>query len=184
MTAIDLDELERLLAAATPGPWEAHEIDEDPPFSFLVGAGSLPPERRTVVGESAEDHAFICAARNHMGDLIARIRELKADLLRIAHATGVVNEPDGRACTPGPIDAIVSAIADGVRSERLLAELEAENRWIPVGERLPDSDRWVLCWDGNANGVMHGYYLNGDWYTNKIAPEACTHWRELPKGPE
>lgn len=70
---IDLDELMRLHAAATPGPWE-HKIDDafDEPSSHVITpyvASFAKPE----------DAAYICAACNGVPELVSRIRELESE---------------------------------------------------------------------------------------------------------
>ena len=67
-----------------------------------------------------------------------------------------------------------------------IAELEAERRWIPVSERLPEDGEVVWLWDGNNLGM--GYYLvltrqfmDRDTPLRQIKP---THWMSLPTPPE
>lgn len=71
-------------------------------------------------------------------------------------------------------------------AESHIAELEAERRWIPVGERLPEDGEVVWLWDGNNLGM--GYYLvltrqfmDRDTPLRRIKP---THWMSLPTPPE
>lgn len=71
---VDLDELMRLHAAATPVPWE-HKIDDafdDPSIHDItpyVASFARP-----------DDAAYICAACNAVPELVARIRELESQL--------------------------------------------------------------------------------------------------------
>ena len=71
-----------------------------------------------------------------------------------------------------------------------IAELEEAQRWIPVGERLPEDGDFVLIWD-EMNGVYiaehskqvpqwaaDGYYRHGTSY------KYITHWMPLPQPPE
>lgn len=62
-----------------------------------------------------------------------------------------------------------------------IERLREENRWIPVGERLPTADKMVLCW--TKDGVVVTVYWWDGWHTGRL-PETVTHWRPLPKGPE
>ena len=71
-------------------------------------------------------------------------------------------------------------------AESRIAELEAERRWIPVSERLPEDGEVVWLWDGNNPGM--GYYLvfSGqfmDIYT-PLRQIKVTHWMPLREPPE
>jgi hypothetical protein len=80
-----LDELERLTAEATPGPWTAN-IEEEAPIGgqSMIGLDGLPDDfppdmyvyhdRETA---PAADLKFIAAARNYMPRLIAELRRLR-----------------------------------------------------------------------------------------------------------
>ena len=61
----------------------------------------------------------------------------------------------------------------------------AQQRWIPVSERLPDRRRRVLCRlsypDIEEIIVENQYYGNGMWMEES---EAVTHWMPLPEPPE
>lgn len=77
-----------------------------------------------------------------------------------------------------------------------IAELESENRWIPVSEMLPDEGRLVLgCATFLGHATLSEFYSvewNGVvWILDAPSgtPRRChrdfiTHWRPLPKGPE
>jgi len=67
-----------------------------------------------------------------------------------------------------------------------IAELEAERRWIPVSERLPEDGEVVWLWDGNNLGmgyylVLSGCFMDRDTPLRRIKP---THWMPLPQLPE
>ncbi len=68
-----------------------------------------------------------------------------------------------------------------------VAELKAEQRWIPCSERLPEDDRTKVVTLANGN-VEAGYYSNGDWWCigDKISLENPTviAWMPLPEAPE
>ena len=85
---IDLDELERLAKAATPGPWKEGRHDM---FSIVEGAhakyiyaNSIPVAISTGEEKDCErvlaDARYIAAACNAVPELIARIRELEQEL--------------------------------------------------------------------------------------------------------
>lgn len=61
----------------------------------------------------------------------------------------------------------------------------AQQRWIPVSERLPERRRCVLCRlsypDIEEIIVENQYYGNGMWMEES---EAVTHWMPLPEPPE
>ena len=67
-----------------------------------------------------------------------------------------------------------------------IAELEAERRWIPVSERLPEDGEVVWLWDGNNLSmgyylVLSGCFMDRDTPLRRIKP---THWMSLPTPPE
>ena len=80
---IDLDELMRLHAAATPGPWK-HKIDD-----YFTTIHTIETSIASYV--SPANAAYICAACNAVPELVARIREL-ADRLYEAVGCIISNE--------------------------------------------------------------------------------------------
>ncbi len=101
VTPAELDELERLANAATPGPWQnvawKHD-DDDPPWDMPIIAG---PGDEVVVGLlyydghhaccNEPDAALIAAARAAVPKLIAALREAWAEHVSLSamHATYV-----------------------------------------------------------------------------------------------
>ena len=79
------------------------------------------------------------------------------------------------------------AAADALEAaDKRVKELEAAQRWIPVGERPPEGyedEEEVLTFDehGNVEGfpASHIPIWNGHHPTHKI-----THWRPLPQPPQ
>ena len=77
----------------------------------------------------------------------------------------------------------------GLAAEHLarIAELEAERRWIPVSERLPEAETRVLA--ATPTG-----YMEVDWrfsepiidcgFANFFSLDNVTHWMPLPEPPE
>lgn len=96
----DLEELERLLAAATPGPWEAGRMDtesysadygpwkavyaEDPRGGVHKPTGELLPYQvaRGDGDECRANATLIAALRNAAPALIAEVRRLREDVGR------------------------------------------------------------------------------------------------------
>lgn len=68
-----------------------------------------------------------------------------------------------------------------------LAELEAERRWIPVSERLPEIGFTGLC-QVAGNGYVIARYApydsEGGWTSDEIGYCFVTHWMPLPPPPE
>lgn len=81
MDSAKLDELERLAAQATPGPWSCKSVPglgggrHNRPHIFADGV-CLPVASLSVI-KGEEDAAFIVAARNAVPELAARVRELE-----------------------------------------------------------------------------------------------------------
>ena len=69
--------------------------------------------------------------------------------------------------------------------KEFVARLEAERRWIPVSERLPEDGEVVWLWDGNNLGM--GYYLvfSGQFMDRDtpLRPIKPSHWVPLPEPP-
>ena len=61
-----------------------------------------------------------------------------------------------------------------------IAELEAERRWIPVGERLPEERQNVLALDRTGT-AYHWEYSRS---LSNIFVSDYTHWMPLPQLPE
>lgn len=77
---------------------------------------------------------------------------------------------------------------------RLRAELDAERekqRWIPVGERLPEDNERVEFWDDEPS-LSTGTHVKQEpqWWSDDgcsyygYAYKHVTHWRPLPEPPE
>ena len=81
MTAAELDELEALANAATPGPWKPGVLKPgicawiDSACGTVIDVTESPPE-----GMAVDDANFIAAARDAVPKLIARVRELEREM--------------------------------------------------------------------------------------------------------
>ena len=77
----------------------------------------------------------------------------------------------------------------GLAAEHLarIAELEAERRWIPVSERLPDNWESVLTIDiSKSTRDMVTAFYNPEtslWSTHVSCDLWVTHWMPLPEPP-
>lgn len=87
---IDIDELMRLHAAATPGPWEVKsgEFEGDEGYGtvtapYIEADGKMicvPFDRDPEDENDESDAAYIVAACNAVPELVSRIRELEEKL--------------------------------------------------------------------------------------------------------
>lgn len=68
-----------------------------------------------------------------------------------------------------------------------IAELEAERRWIPVSERLPDNWESVLTIDisKSTRDAVTAFYNpeTSRWSTHSAGDLWVTHWMPLPEPP-
>lgn len=154
MADVDLDELERLEGAATPGPWhrEMIELGNGGPMTLGIGAPSAPVCIVNGIVESPRgnrDVALIVSMRNQLRALITELRERRA-----ADAWIPCSE---RMPEPGvPVLIIGNAWPSAV-----VASLVLDAR-----------DGSPSCWsDSDGDGSV--FYLDD-----------VTHWRPLPSPPE
>ena len=73
--------------------------------------------------------------------------------------------------------------------ESRIAELEAERRWIPVSERLPEvnEDVFTVVYDTNDGSTSVSalkHHGDGVWFIWDKGYYVVTHWMPLPKPPE
>ena len=64
----------------------------------------------------------------------------------------------------------------------------ADEKWIPVTERLPEEEEVVLVWGGVSvyTAKRHNKYGGLMWWKLNSKQHYCnpTHWMPLPKAPE
>jgi hypothetical protein len=86
----DLDALDKLLAAGTPGPWESDGFIVSAPHAWGLDEGGFVAGMIGTPGGTrvAEDAALIVAAVNSLPALIARVRLLEAAAQRYLDYTG------------------------------------------------------------------------------------------------
>ena len=84
-------------------------------------------------------------------------------------------------------DKALSKIADLEHENFLLkariAELEAQQRWIPVGERLPDTNANVMVNASNEQLIGSYHSKHGIWYIPSVDRPKVSHWMPLPEPP-
>jgi hypothetical protein len=58
--------------------------------------------------------------------------------------------------------------------------------WISVKDRLPEEEKEVLCYLGNAlgKGIVVAFRRHGDWYFDGWKCPTVTHWMLLPEPPK
>lgn len=76
-SGFDLDEIERLLAAATPGKWRTCALDQE--AQIWCGSNYIGKTR----DYTGDDAALIVALHNSAPAMIAAIRELRAENARL-----------------------------------------------------------------------------------------------------
>ena len=59
-------------------------------------------------------------------------------------------------------------------------------KWISVKDRLPEEEKEVLCYLGNAlgKGIVVAFRRHGDWYFDGWKCPTVTHWMPLPEPPK
>jgi len=65
-----------------------------------------------------------------------------------------------------------------------IARLREERRWVPVGERLPESEEWVEL--AGPWGETIGWWDGETWLeaSDETFDSLVTHWRKRTPGPE
>lgn len=89
---------------------------------------------------------------------------------------------------------VVALVEEIATLQSRIAELEAERRWIPVSEGLPeDCERvWVSATNSPHNLPRRAFhtYRNGKWVNDEVDIDNVysnlnvTHWMPLPTQPE
>ena len=76
-------------------------------------------------------------------------------------------------------------MADVYTLKARIAELEAERRWIPVSERLPEANKCVLIYDAGGNMTVDILVKSGGVETYFWLPKyRILFWMPLPEPPE
>ena len=80
-----MEDLKKLLAAATPGPWEVSERAKDwRPQVVSTEHGPICTMHIPEVGDADPNAALICAAVNALPELLERVRRYESALQAIA----------------------------------------------------------------------------------------------------
>lgn len=141
MTSEELDALEALANAATPGPWDAGTAFCCPDMGWVDGPNRmvcpvLEPAKRTHTLD-ANDAEFIARAREAVPALIAALREARAEV-EMLRGVGCMEDGDGPcgACRK-------CAFRRGVAAMREAAAQRCDDHdWVHAREirALPDPE--------------------------------------------
>ena len=174
-----LSEIRARCEAATPGEWQHNVIDDaGGVIDHAVGIGLT--------------HGICCGISNPSdAAFIAHAREDIPYLLSLLEETW---EWDMYQCAKRETERLRGILAE---QNARLNQYEAENRWIPVGERLPgDADGEVLVIASgkpHENITLDGAYMLATysrpegWILDEYPEWECanvTHWRPLPEPPK
>lgn len=104
------------------------------------------------------------------------MRQIDADALFL-RLTKICTTDDGHGM--GVAEGVAKAMARILEAPTI----EAEQKWIPVSERLPDSDGFYLIAIDTYGyvGIRRFYADCPEAFARGLA---CTHWMPLPKPPK
>ena len=74
----------------------------------------------------------------------------------------------------------------GHRAAELITALQAERRWVPVEERLPEAESQAMVVTNYASNPVCAWFDGNVWTLDLDEPAfaSVTHWMPLPKPPE
>lgn len=92
--------------------------------------------------------------------------------------------------TASCVNDLMQKAADALaEQQKRIAELEAQNRWIPVTERLPEVGRSVIAYNAPAKCAAEAVYKGGGKFFQfrwaaRLQEQEVTHWMPLPELPK
>jgi hypothetical protein len=162
-------------------------------------------------GQRGSERDFILSARQDIPDLLAELTRSRAALLETIAERDKEREIAAKAEADADVaeynqahaEAALLEVERQLNQERLLGGLAvkraeaaeqklAEQRWIPVSEKLPENDGEFLTWlidlDGGDGTMSYEVrrreilpFADGEWGGHDSY--TVTHWRELPAAP-
>ena len=134
---LNIDELEKLAAQATSGPWEVKTLSTNPDFHY---AASEYIRSGMVFHASAEDTTYIVTVCNSLHDLIAENRAL--------HERAQMRQ-----------ELVEQYEKDIARLRQKMRELERQNAGLEARVRYLMEERNALEWELNNINRDTGEYL-------------------------
>lgn len=181
LTDAELTELERMEKAATAGPWQWMK-------SYEVGYKTDPEDEWDADAEPrhyTEKHWAISDPVSCAAGRVTDVRLVSRSCSEPRGGFGFLDSPNVQ---------IVTALRNA--APRVLAELRRRrgesdaSRWVPVGERLPESGQLVWGYHPNCKPDQGTVFRKGDSWFVPIDDEHSepavnpTHWQPLPPAPE
>ena len=181
-----IEESRELLNRISPLPWKACDCGKCGQISNKIDCVA-----KATIGDWGDDYPSI---RRIGGSIEGRFETYMEQI-----TYGSVSKDEGIANAKYIADACNNypkALDEIARLQSRVQELEAEQRWIPVSERLPVEDDYYYAgyYLRNKRFVFTKYYLkNNDlykWYNDasclRIAGmfDAITYWRPLSQPPK
>jgi hypothetical protein len=171
---IDLDRIEQLARAATPGPWDNHSVNGDPIESVWLEDGNVvatwaikEPRFELHAPQAREDAAFIAAANpTAVLELVQRLRAGEAENVQLKTAGMSLNETIAKSAPR-----LSGAIDRMHRAEAIVRDLAARPPIQGIYNGGHEVQTCALC--GAEGEFQDSLYLTG----LKIAHSESCPWR-------
>jgi hypothetical protein len=144
--------------------------------------------RHNALWQASEDAEERAHLEKLVPDLKKRIAELEKDndeFRQLIHDWIIILTPDDGYVPDSECNDVATPIDVALRKR--IAKLEAERRWIPVSERMPDDWESVLTIDisKSTQDVVSAFYNpeTSLWSTPFSSDLWVTHWMRLPEPP-